>query len=266
MELENILTDLQNGDPLSLAILIVVILIALVSLFSAGVSIYLAVSYIKYNRRQNSAGLSGKDAARRILDENGLGHIKVKCTGSMMFGNSYSHYFKKVRLRRLTWKKTSISSLAMAAQKSSLAVLDKEGDPDMKRRVRLVPLITFGPFLFIPLLLVGIVIDILLFQDLGAISVICAGLGLAFYLYSFILSLTVLKTEKKAQARAVEILREKSMATEDEIASMQDLFRLYNIEYVNDMILAMLELIYYVLRIVASARGNSSSSSSGRRN
>lgn len=265
MEFENILTDLQNGDPLSLAILIVVILIALVSLFSAGVSIYLAVSYVKYNRRQNSAGLSGKDAARRILDENGLENIKVKCTGSMMFGNSYSHYFKKVRLRRLTWKKASISSLAMAAQKSSLAVLDKEGDPDMKRRVRLVPLITFGPFLFIPLLLIGIVIDILLFQDLGAISVICAAVGLAFYLYSFILSLTVLKTEKKAQARAAEILREKNMATEDEIASMQDLFRLYNIEYVNDMILAMLELIYYVLRIVASARGNSSSSS-GRRN
>ena len=58
-------------------------------------------------------------------------HIKVSKNGSILFGNSYSHFFKKVRLRRLTWKKDSITSLSIAVQKASLAILDKEGDPDM---------------------------------------------------------------------------------------------------------------------------------------
>jgi hypothetical protein len=39
----------------------------------------------------------------------------------------------------------------MGAQKAALAILDKEGDEDMKKRIRLVPLVTFGPFAFIPL-------------------------------------------------------------------------------------------------------------------
>lgn len=88
--------------------------------------------------------------ARQLPDKNGLQNIKVSKTGSILLGSSYSHCFRKVRLRRLTWKKDSVTSLTMAAQKSSLAVLDKEGDPDMRKRVRLTPFICLRPTTFVP--------------------------------------------------------------------------------------------------------------------
>ena len=140
-----------NGvsDAVILAMSVVCGLLIVASIIALGVSIYLAISYVRYNKKQNSCGRTGEEIARTILDKNGLQKIKVSKTGSILFGNSYSHYFKKVRLRRLTWKKQSVTSLAMAAQKSALAVLDKENDKDMRTRIRLTPLIYFGPIAFL---------------------------------------------------------------------------------------------------------------------
>lgn len=133
------------SDAVILALIVVGGLLVIASIVALAISIFLAISYIKYNRRQNSAGKTGEEIARTILDRNGLQKIRVSKNGSILFGNSYSHYFKKVRLRRLTWQKKSVTSLAMAAQKSSLAVMDKENDPDMRKLVRLTPLIYLGP-------------------------------------------------------------------------------------------------------------------------
>jgi len=167
----------------------------------------------------------------------------------LLFGNSYSHYFKKVRLRRFTKNKTSISSLAMGVQKSCLAILDKEGDKDMKTRIRLIPLIDFGPFMFIPIVIVGALIDF--FCNLNGVgAIIGVALALLFFILSIVMNVKTLKTEKKAQARACEIMRADGLATEGEIEDMKDLFRLYNIEYINNVILSILELIYAILRII----------------
>ena len=211
--------------------------------------------------RKNSLGKTGQDIAREVLDKNELEHIRVSCTGSILFGNSYSHYFKKVRLRRLTWKKDSVSSLAMAVQKASLAVLDKENDVDMKTRVRLTPFIYFGPLAFVPLLVIGVLLDVFFFSNANGIcSIICVSLASLTYLASFIMSIKVLKTEKKAQNKAYEIMKKDGLATDEEIEMCKELFRLYNIEYINDMVIALLELIYRILQIVALSQNSSSSS------
>lgn len=247
------------SDAVILAMGVVCGLLIIVSIFALGVSIFLAISYVRYNKKQNSCGKTGEQIARKILDHHELGHIKVSKTGSIMFGNSYSHYFKKVRLRRLTWKKQSVTSLAMAAQKSALAVLDKENDAEMRTRVRLTPLIYFGPIAFVPMVVIGVLLDVLL--STGFCGILFTVLGLGFYLLSFVMSILVLKTEKKAQKRAYEIMKEEGLATEEELESCKKLFRLYNIEYINDMVIALLELIYRVLQIIAYVQNSSSSSS-----
>lgn len=253
------LVGVSDGIVISMAVIIGLIVIA--SLAALAVSIYLSISYHKYNRKQNSCGKMGEAIARTILDKNGLSNIKVSKTGSIMFGNSYSHYFKKVRLRRLTWKKQSVTSLAMAAQKSSLAVMDKEKDPDMKKLVKLTPFIYFGPLAFIPLVIIGALIDLYVIKGSNATClIVLTALGLVFYLASFVMSLLVLKTEKKAQKRAYEILKNNGLATSEELESCKKLFKLYNIEYVNNMIIALLELVYRVLQIIAYVQNASSSS------
>ena len=236
---------------LEIALLIVGVLIVIVGIVSGITSIWLAIKYYKFNRLENSLGLTGMQIARKILDDNGLEHIKVKRTGSLLFGNSYSHYFKKVRLRGLIRHETSLTSIGMGAQKAALAILDKEGDADMKKRVRLVPLITFGPFAFIPLILVGIALDFFVFN--GSVSGICTlvlgAIGLLFYVYAIVLSVLTLKTERKAQDRAYDILEKDYHITEDELLALKELFKLYNIQYINEIILSSLELLYTILEI-----------------
>ena len=192
---------------LEIALVFVGILIALVAAASGITGIWLTAKYFKFNRKENSLGLTGMEIARKILDDNGLEHIKVKRTGSILFGNSYSHYFKKVRLRGLIRHETSLTSLGMGAQKASLAILDKDGDSDMKKRIRLVPLVTFGPFAFIPLVIIGAVLDLFIFNGNGVCTMVLGILGLLFYVYAVVLSVLTLKTEKKAQNKAYEILK-----------------------------------------------------------
>ena len=250
----------ENVSPaLQWAIFIVACLIIVVAIVSVCVSIWLAIKYVRFNRRMNSRGISGADAAREILDKNGLENIRVSVVGSLLFGNSYSHYFKKVRIRRLTNKKKSITSLAIGAQKASLAILDKEGDPDMKKRIVLTPIIFFGPLAFVPLVLIGVIIDILVFKFTGVCTLVFAGIGLLFYVFAFILSIMVLKTEVKAQRKAVEIMKAENMATEEELDMMKDLYHIYNIQYVNDLILEFLQMILKVLQFAARVQSTSSS-------
>ena len=245
IDLSNISLDLG----LQVALAIVGGFIGVVAFVSTTVSVWLMLQYTKFNHKENSAGLTGEEVARKVLDDHDLRHIKVKVTGSILFGNSYSHFFKKVRLRRWTRHKTSVTALGMGAQKACLAILDDEGDPDMKKRVRLYPLITFGPFAFIPMILVGTVLDYLMFQQSGICVYVLGGLGLLFYVYAIVLAVLTLKTEQKAQDRAYAILQRSHLANEEELADLKELFRLYNIQYINDIIMASLELIYKLLKI-----------------
>ena len=143
-----------TSDAIAVAMLIVGVLIVIFALVGIVISIVLFFKYHRLNKTKNTCGLTGEQAARRILDNNGLDNIKVKCTGSIIWGNSYSHVFKKVRLRRLTYKKDSVTSLAMAAEKSSLAIMDKENDPVMKTRNVLIPIQMLAPIMFLPLIVV----------------------------------------------------------------------------------------------------------------
>ena len=242
---------------LEIALMIVGFLIFVIGLISAVVSIFLVVKYYRFNRSENSIGMTGTEIARKILDDNGLHHIGVKRTGSLLFGNSYSHYFKKVRLRSFIRHENSLTSIGMGAQKAALALLDKEDDPDMKKRIRLVPLVTFGPFAFIPLIAIGALLDYFVFSGSGVCTLVFGALGFLFYVYSIILSVLTLKTEKKAQSRAYDILRDEYRVTEEELSDLKELFHLYNIQYVNDIILSSLELLYTALEIAIAIKGDS---------
>ena len=251
------------SDGLIISLFIVGCLLVVASLVALVISICLGIAYVRYNRTKNSIGMTGEEVARKILDNNGLENIRVSKNGSILFGNSYSHYFKKVRLRRLTWKKDSVTSLAMAAQKSSLAVLDKEKDPAMRLQIRLTPLIYFGPLAFVPMIVVGVLIDLFVIKsETFLLTMILTGVAVVFYILSFVMSMLMLKTEKCAQLRALSLLKDEHLATDEEIEMCRKLFHLYNIEYVNNMIIALLELVYYVLSFIANAQGGGFSTSS----
>jgi cytochrome bd-type quinol oxidase subunit 2 len=84
---------------------------------------------------------------------------------------------------------------------------------------------------------------------IGSTIYVLGGIGLLLYVYAVVLSVLTLKTERKAQKRAYEILEKDYHITSDELAALKELFHLYNIQYVNDIILAALELLYLALEI-----------------
>ena len=241
---------------LDIALIVVSVLLTIVSLASCVISVWLFRRYRRFNKQENSIGKTGTQIAREILDNNGLQHIQVKRTGSLFFGNSYSHYFKKVRLRSFIRHENSLTSVGMGAQKAALAILDKENDPDMRKRIRLIPLITFGPFAFIPLVVIGALLDFYVFNESGVCTIGLGCLGILFYAYAIVLSVQTLKTERKAQQRAYEILRDDYHITDSELTDLKDLFHLYNVQYVNDIILSSLELLYTVLKVAAELNKN----------
>ena len=147
----------------------------------------------------------------------------------------------------------------MASQKSCLAILDKENDSDMKTRIKLTPIIYFGPMAFLPLIIIGVLIDVLIMKSqYFTFTMLFTSLGLVLYFVSFVMSIKVLKTEIKAQNKAYEVLKDGKMATDEELKMLKELYKLYNIQYVNDMIVSLLELIYRILQIIAIIQNNNS--------
>ena len=233
-----------------ITLIIVVIVLGIISVISGIIDIILFFSYIKYNKIQNSSNKTGVEVAKEILQYKNINDIQVKTGGSFIFGNSYSHYFKKIRLRRLTRNKTSLTSIAMGSQKASLAILDKENDKDMIRRIKITPFCFFGTLAFIPLVVIGFVLDLIFFKADGIVALVVTLIGLIFYILAILLSFSTLKSEKKAQHLACDLLKELNLANENEIIEIKNLFKLYNIQYINDIIISILQLIKEILKIL----------------
>ncbi len=100
-------------------------------------------TYSKYRKVQNSAGLTGQDVARKILDSNGLSQISIY----EISGNLSDHYNpskKLINLSKDIYNGTSIASLAVAAHECGHAIQDKENYTFFKIRSALVPVVNFA--------------------------------------------------------------------------------------------------------------------------
>lgn len=245
----------EAQDPVILIMTFVIALLVIVSLFALMVSIWLAISYAKHDHRQNTAGKTGRELARQVLDDHGLTKIKVVSSGSILLGNSYSHLFKKVRLHRRAADKASVTALAIAAQKPCLAILDARDDAGMKARRRATPLICLGPWALIPLMLLGWVLDLIVSAK-GWCTVAFTLLAVVLYGIALVSAFRGLKTEKAAQTMALDLMAGGDLATAEEVAQCKKLYRLHSVEYVNNMFLAPLELLYRVIQLFTGPRTN----------
>ncbi len=245
---------LSNIDGLEIAYIAVGILLGLAIIAAFIAQIVVAIGYWRGNRTNNSLGLSGGEYARKLLDQNGMPDVQVKKCGiirTILFGNHYSITKKTVYLRMLTINKPSLTSVAMAAQKVALAEQHKDGDAKMIVRSRLQGLGVFAPFLFVPLVFIGFLIDIFVLQTL-LFSLIAAVVGLLFIIFGFIVTVLNIPVEKNAMKRALVLLE--SELTGEEITTVKKIFRSYMVEYILQFIIAILRIIQLILKILISAR------------
>ncbi len=255
------LTGAETTDLiLTIVIIVLGILLGAAMLFAFITRIIIWTTYIKFNRIANSENLTAQEAARKFADMVGLQEIPVKkCSwwrammstgGALGFGNNYSIYKKTIFLRRNILNKNSITAVGIGTQKVGLALQDKEGSKLYRFTAYTKPFVLFAPVLFIPLVVLGVVIDLVTFQGIGIGTVICSLAGFAYYLLSFLVILFTIKVEKRANATALRLMEENNFLTEEERGYIKKIYNTYILAYIADFIIALLEVIIKLLKAI----------------
>lgn len=208
---------------------------------------------LQKNNKKTSSGKISFQIAREVLDGYGLNHIKVERANfikAWMFGNCYSVTKKTIFLRSSIADKNSITATGIALQKADIARMCEEGNLTAKTRNRMQILSIFGPMLFLPIIIIGALIDFLVFKTLGRFSIVSIVIGFVIVASGFIVTLLNLPVEKKACDMALEMIQENHALNEDEIEDVKRVFKAYILAYICDFIVAVLRIAQIVLEIV----------------
>ena len=250
--IETVVSD-QFSDALVSAYFAVGAALLIMAVVALVMWILVMVRYTSTNNMTLQSGEDSFNAARKMLNKFGLGDIEVKTAGffrAWIYGNYYDMKKKTIYLRGNISSKNSITAVGLALQKVGLARLCEDGDAKAVARYKLKKLGIFGPFMFIPLILLGAMIDIFLFDDLGIMSMAGIVSGIIFVIAGFIETLLTIPVEKKANEMAMEMIEESGYMTAEEKAGLKKVFDTYILAYICDFIVAILRMIQLVLRLI----------------
>ena len=236
---------------LVMALIVLTILIAVMTVAALIARLRVLYLYWFANRHKSSGGYTGESAARAALDKLGFTDVQVRKAGilrTMVFGNYYNRFSKTIWLRRSTMYGDNLTSVGLAIQKVGLVMQDKREEKTFRTRSILQMIGVFGPIVFIPLVIVGFIIDFATgFSKIPTLAVL--GLAIVFYICSFMFTLLNIPVEKKANKEALEFLQGSDMLNEDEQYEVAKVLRGYLIAYVIDFIINLLKLIQLILKI-----------------
>lgn len=252
-------TDEGVDRTLAQVYLILIALILVMTIVALVMRIIVIVRYQKGNHTKAQSGKNSFEIAEEALQRLNLTQVKVKKAGffrATFFGNSYSLSKKTIFLRRGIAEKSTITAIAMAVQKVGIAQLCESGNKTARTRNRMQVLNILSPVLFVPSVIIGILVDIVIFNALGIFSIIGIAVGLFFILTGFIATLLTLPVEKKANTAALQMIKENNLLNEQEQAIAKKIYSAYIIAYVCEFIIAILRLIQLILEIVMNVQSS----------
>lgn len=118
--------------------------------------------------------LTGADAARRVLEANGVYNVKIE----RVSGNLTDHYDPRTNIIRLSdsvYGANNLSAVGVAAHEAGHAVQYSKGYVPIKVRSVILPVCNLGSQLSMPLLIIGLIFDFYFLVKLGVIF-FCAAL------------------------------------------------------------------------------------------
>lgn len=257
--------ELGASTGLTIAYLFVSALIVIMGIVCLVLEIRVWFCYSRANRRGISTHMSGVDAARYVLDQAGLTHVKVKRAGFIresLFGNYYNVATRTIYLRswlgRIDDKRT-VTATALGVQKAAIAKLCEDGDSQAITRGRLSLLGIFGPILFLPVVLIGAAIDFFLMKSTTVVSYISMGTGFLFLVAGFLVTMLNIPVEKRANRLALKMMRDYGLATGEELKMMKEVYDAYILSYIAQFILEVLRVVQWVLEIIINMQQNKDS-------
>lgn len=196
---------------------------------------YVRHAYSKWSRVPAQSGLTGAQAAKRLISSGGLYGVQIQGIAGEMTDN-YDPTTKTLNLSQGVGNAASVASLAIAAHELGHAMQDAEGYFPLRLRGALVPAANIGSQLGWVLILIGLFI----YQPLAWLGVIIFSLGAVF-------ALVTLPVEFDASARAKRLLTDSGIIIgEEERGGVNAVLNAAALTYVAALVTAVFQVLYYV--------------------
>ena len=202
------------------------------AVLSAIASSKVKTTYAKFGKVASRNGLNATDAARMILDNAGLRHVRI----DRIAGDLTDHYSPKERVLRLsdtTYNSRSIAAIGVAAHECGHAIQHAEQYAPLNVRNAIVPVVNLGSKLSWPMIMIGLLLGFTGFLDFGIV----------LFSLTLIFQLITLPVEFNASSRALRILSDSNMLYEEELTGAKKVLSAAAMTYVAAAVASLLSLL-----------------------
>ncbi|MDO4545667.1 MAG: zinc metallopeptidase [Bacillota bacterium] len=200
-------------------------------------------AYSRYLKVSNRRGITGRQAARKILDANGLQHVPIE----LVAGSLTDHYDPKKDVMRLSndvYNGSSIASVSIAAHESGHAIQDGTAYGFLKFRNAIAPVVSIVSTASWPLLLIGLFV---IWQGNFTTGNFLFNLGIIFFAGVVLFHTVTLPVELNASKRAIGQLIELNIIDETESKGAKKVLSAAAMTYVAALATAVANLVRILL-------------------
>ena len=199
--------------------------------------------YSKYKKIENKSGITGKEVARRILDENGMPNMQIIETQGTLTDN-YNPTQMTVNLSADIYNGTSIAAIAVAAHECGHAIQHHTGYTFLRMRMSLIPILNITSKLSYGAILLGYILGALRLFEIG---IILESVAVLFHLIT-------LPVEFDASRRGMQQLRGFNVFENGELAGSRRMLTAAALTYVGAAISGIVRILRLVLMMNNSRR------------
>ena len=215
------------------------ILLVIGMVLSLAASARVKSTFAIYNRVRSASGLTGAEAASRILHMAGITDVSVvPIAGSLT--DHYDPRSRQIALSQDVYDKTSVAAIGVAAHECGHAIQHARGYVPLRLRSAFVPIANFGSALAWPVIIIGALIN-------SRSSMMIINLGILLFSFAVIFQIITLPVEFDASRRAMMMLREQGILGEQELGYTRKVLTAAALTYVASAAAAILQLLRIIL-------------------
>lgn len=195
-------------------------------------------NFRRYSKVRNERNLTGAQAARRVLDANGLTNVNIEAVR----GSLTDHYDPRKRVLRLSESVCNVNSIAaisVACHEAGHALQHANGYAPLKIRNSIVPLVNFASNFSWILVIIGIA----LLSGGEYLGDMIFNIGILMMIIVILFHTITLPVEFNASSRALKQMQELSIIGEDEEIGAKKVLRAAAMTYVAALAVAIGNLI-----------------------
>lgn len=200
-------------------------------------SAYVNSTFRKYDKIRSKNNVTGTQAAQYILQSQQINNVGVQQIAGDLTDN-YNSGNKTLSLSQATAQSTSVAAIGVAAHECGHAVQDAVNYVPLKIRAALVPVANFGSMISFPLIMIGVLLS---WNDT------LINIGIFAFSLALLFQLVTLPVEFNASRRAIQILSEGGLLTEEEVPMARHVLFAAALTYVAAALATFLQLLRLVL-------------------